>query len=208
MRNWRLMILLLVAVSITCEAQTTPPAGPFTYVFPIFIDGTFNGTVYKSAVSVLPVVPTLLANMSCTVTQRQTMTQLVGAQGDKYQMISQYGGIELETVSPILPAEPLQWDLLTSSGATPLKSGYVSVSCLQDFHTDLHISLYGSGGTKIDESALVPAVKGTSFEFLIDMRTGSRLGLSLINDSAVNGQPYQVIARDQLNNIVSGPQIV
>jgi len=40
-----------------------------------------------------------------------------------------------------------------------------------------------------------------SFKFLIDRRDGTRLGFSLVNDSAAEGQ-FLVIARDQFNNEV------
>jgi len=203
--NWRLTVVLLLAVSVLAIAQAPPAA--FTYVFPIFIDGAANGMVYKSTVSLLP-ISTAPASMQCTVTQRQTSTAFLGLQGDDYFPITQYGGNALQTQAPVLLSGRLQWEILSSSGQAPQKSGYLTASCPQDFHTDLHISLFDSTGKKIDESSLVPAVKGTSFEFLLDMRTGVRLGLSLVNDTAVDGQPYKLIARNQLNEIVSGPQFI
>ena len=44
----------------------------------------------------------------------------------------------------------------------------------------------------------MPAVKGRSFEFLVDRRTGARLGFSLVNDSATAGQ-FTLIVRDRFN---------
>jgi hypothetical protein len=58
-----------------------------------------------------------------------------------------------------------------------------------------------SGGTKLSEATIAPAAQGNSFQFLIDRRDGSRLGFSLANDSNTGGQ-YELIARDQFNNIV------
>src|SRR5581483_12173631 len=43
-----------------------------------------------------------------------------------------------------------------------------------------------------------PATQGTSFQFLLDRRDGTRLGFSFINDSATGGQ-FAIVARDQFN---------
>src|SRR5207247_1779794 len=51
---------------------------------------------------------------------------------------------------------------------------------------------------KLGETTIAPATQGVSFQFLMDRRDGTRLGFSLINDSATGGQ-FALIARDQFN---------
>jgi hypothetical protein len=62
----------------------------------------------------------------------------------------------------------------------------------------LQISLLDAQNNKLGEATIAPATQGPSFQFLIDRRDGTRLGFSLINDSATGGQ-YALIARDQFN---------
>jgi hypothetical protein len=62
----------------------------------------------------------------------------------------------------------------------------------------LQYSLFNAQNNKLGEATVQPATQGRSFQFLIDTRDGTRLGISLTNDSAAGGQ-FELIARDQFN---------
>src|SRR5262249_15385628 len=95
----------------------------------------------------------------------------------------------------------LPFEMLRTAAQSSLKTGYASLSCPGSVQTELQVALYDQQGKKVSEATVPPATAGNSFQFLWDRRDGTRLGLSLVNDSANEGQ-FAVVARDQFNDEV------
>src|SRR5262249_20308574 len=93
-------------------------------------------------------------------------------------------------------------EILRTSGQLPLRTGYAKLSCPSAVQAQLQVSLSDANNNKLGEATIAPATQGASFQFLMDRRDGTRLGVSLIDDSATGGQ-YAVIAGDQFNFEVS-----
>src|SRR5262249_19251101 len=101
-------------------------------------------------------------------------------------------------LDPRLPFEILR----PTNALRPLKTGYTTLTCPGTLSTQLQVSLFDAQNNKIGEATVVPTAQDTSFQFLVDQHDGTRLGFSLINDSALAGQQFILIARDQFNNEV------
>jgi hypothetical protein len=190
------ILLLLMAVgALSAYGQTTSSN---VYIFPLFIDGTLGTTSFRST---LKMTNTSSTNpMQCNFVQRNTSAPFTGVDGDFYTADVFDGGFSPPALSVIFLSNFLPFEILRTSAATPLKSGYGKLTCPGTVDTQLQFSMFSSSN-KLSEATIAPAVQGNSFQFLIDTRDGSRLGFSLANDSNTGGQ-YQLIARDQFNNIV------
>jgi len=208
--NWRYTFLVILLISVPAWSQTTPPATN-SYLFPLFADGSSNGTTYRSSVRILPIATTT-PSMTCTFSQTQTNFSFVGINGTSYP-----AGYSLNTFENMTASNPIILDgyqpleVLTSQNTTQaaLQTGYAAVSCPQPVHTELTIATFDSKGNKLSETAVEPATLGVSFEFVVDTRDGTSLAFSLVNNSAVVGE-YQVIARDEYGRIAAAqvaPQI-
>ena len=201
---WRsVFITLLLLTTCVLPAGGQAPAPANVYVFPLFTDGTANGTTYQS---VLKITETAAGKpFQCTLTQWNTAATFTGVNGDVYSpniIGSNFSGGPV-AVTPV-PNNPYPLEILRTSDPSPvpLKTGYVKLSCPGTVQTQLQYSLFDAKNNKLGEATVVPAAQGASFEFLIDTRDGTRLGFSLTNDSAVGGQ-FELIARDQFNTPTS-----
>ncbi|HYR85201.1 MAG TPA: hypothetical protein VE422_14045 [Terriglobia bacterium] len=194
---WRLFIvllLLLCAGILPANAQSSPT--PTVYVFPLFADGGLGGSSYRST---LRITKTSVGNpLQCTLTQRNTAAPFTGVDGNFYSADVLDAGSSPPAVTQITLDQFLPWEILRTGEQSPLKTGYAKLSCPGSVDTQLQFSLTDSSGNKLGEAAIQPATPGKSFQFLIDRRDGTRLGFSLANDSAVEGQ-FTLIARDQFN---------
>src|ERR1700733_14055413 len=73
-------LLLLTTCALTAGAQA--PAPNNVYVFPLFTDGTANGTTYQS---VLKITETSAGTpFQCILTKRNTAATFTGENGDGY----------------------------------------------------------------------------------------------------------------------------
>jgi hypothetical protein len=176
------------------------PAQSNDYVFPLFVDGTTGGVIYRS---VLRVTNTSgVTPLACTLNQRNTNSNFVGVQNYFYPANVVDAGFSPLSVTPVPLYDFLPFEILRTNGQSPLKTGYVKLSCPGTVQAQLQFSLTDAKGNKLGEAAIPSATQGASFQFLVDRRDGTRLGFSLTDDSATGGQ-YGVIARDQFNNVVA-----
>jgi hypothetical protein len=189
----KLSILLLVAMALPAGAQT-PAAN--AYVFPIFVDGVANGSSYKAVVRI--VQSGAASAMRCTLTQRNTSAPFTGVDGDFYTADVLDSGFSPPAVSQISLDPFLPFEILRTAAQSPLKVGYATLSCPGPVQAEVQIALSDAQGKKISEATVPPATAGSSFQFLLDRRDGTRLGFSFANDSGATEQ-YAVIARDQFN---------
>jgi hypothetical protein len=196
MRFRSCILLLLIAMgALSAHGQTTSSN---VYIFPLFIDGTLGTTSFQST---LKITNTSSTNpMQCNFVQRNTSAPFTGVDGDFYTADVFDGGFSPPALTIIQLSNFLPFEILRTSAATSLKSGYGKLTCPGTVDTQLQFSMFSSSN-KLSEATIAPAVQGNSFQFLIDTRDGSRLGFSLANDSSTGGQ-YELIARDQFNNIV------
>ena len=199
----RISALALIAAAVLalypCSASAQSAAAP-TIVFPLVADGTANGIVYRSSIKIIPDDHTHPA-LQCTLIQRGSGTAFTGLYGDRYFAdVFDIGDRPAAKTSIVLDPY-LPWEVLRSTAASGLAVGYATLSCSAAAHAQLHVSLSDIKGIKLGESTLPPASPGRSFEFLLDRRDGTRLGFSLVNESAVEGE-YTVIARDEFNQEV------
>jgi hypothetical protein len=196
MRFRSCILLLLIAVgALSAYGQTTSTN---VYTFPLFVDGTLGTTSFRSTLKITNT--SSLNPMRCNFVQRNTSAPFTGIDGDFYTADIFDGGFSPPALTIIDLSNFLPFEILRTSAATPLKSGYGKLTCPGTADTQLQFSMF-SGGIKVSEATIRPAAQGNSFQFLIDTRDGSRLGFSLANDSNTGGQ-YELIARDQFNNIV------
>jgi len=198
---WRsvfITLLLLTTCALPFGAQAPAPTN--VYVFPLFTEGTANGTTYQS---VLKITKTSAGTpFQCTLTQWNTASTFIGVNGDVYSpstIGSNFNGPVSVTTILNYPLEILRTN---DPSPVPLKTGYAKLSCPGTVQTQLQYSLYDAKNNKLGEATVAPAAQGASFQFLIDRRDGTRLGFSLTNDSAVGGQ-FELIARDQFNSPTS-----
>jgi hypothetical protein len=190
------ILLLLIAVgALSAYGQTTSSN---VYIFPLFVDGTAGTTSFRSTLKITNT--SSLNPMQCNFVQRNTSAPFTGIDGDFYTADVFDAGFSPPALTIIPLSNFLPFEILRTSAATPLKSGYGKLTCPGTANTQLQFSMF-SGGTKLGEATIAPAAQGNSFLFLMDRRDGTRLGFSLANDSNTGGQ-YELIARDQFNNIV------
>src|SRR5262249_24441824 len=140
--------------------------------------------------------------LPCIVNQRNTSSSFIGVQGGAnfYPANLVDAGFSPLSVTSVTLDQFFPFEILRTSGQTPLKSGYVKLSCPGTVDAQVQFSQTDSKNIKLGEAAIAPATLGNSFQFTIDRNDGTRLGFSLAIDSATGGQ-YAVIARDQFNNI-------
>jgi hypothetical protein len=189
---WRCAALLVVAAAFQVRAQDSTSS---QYVFPIFAAGTSDGITYKSALRILNANATNPA-LNCILTQRGSATVFSGIQGDQYYPDIFDTGDNPPAVTPIRLDRYLPWEILRSTNKAGLQDGYAVLTCPGTVNAQLQLSLVDMAGVKIGETSVSPATQAVSFEFLLDRRDGTRLGLALINDSQVEGE-YTIIARDE-----------
>jgi hypothetical protein len=187
-------LLLLAGSASRASAQTSN-----LYVFPLFADGKGSGVSYRST---LRMTKTGGPNsMECLLTQRNTAAPFTGVVGYFYSADVLDAGFSPAAVSQVFLDQFLPFEILRTKAQSPLKTGFAELSCPGTVATDLQVSLFDAQNTKLGEATIPPANQGMSFQFLIDRRDGTRLGFSLVNDSASEGQ-YLLIARDQFKNEV------
>jgi hypothetical protein len=190
-----LLLILMSMGALSAHGQTTSSN---VYVFPLFVDGTQGATSFRST---LKITNTSSVNpMQCSFVQRNTSASFTGVDGDFYTADIFDGGFSPPALTIVTLSNFLPFEILRTSAATRLKSGYAKLTCPGTVQTQLQFSLFSSNN-KLSEATIAPAVQGNSFQFLVDVRDGTRLGFSLANDSNTGGQ-YELIARDQFNNIV------
>jgi hypothetical protein len=192
---WRLFIVLLFLIgwALAGSAQSTTSN---VYIFPLFADGAAAGTSYRSTVKMTRVSGS--TSMDCTLTQRNTNASFNGATGYFYPAYQTDAGFSPASQSVVTLYPYLPWEILRTSGQTPLRTGYVKLSCPTAVQAQVQLSLSDANNKKLGEATIAPATQGASFQFLIDRRDGTRLGFSLIDDSATGGQ-FALVARDQFN---------
>src|SRR5215471_9103490 len=184
----------LVFVALSAAAQT--PASN-VYVFPLFVDGTSGGISYQS---VFRITKTSTANpLQCQLVQRNTSAGFTGVDGDTYTADVMDAGFSPPALTQLTLDQFLPFEILRTSGQSPLKVGYAKLSCPGSVDAQLQFSLYDAKKNKLGEATLFPATQGKSFRFLLDTSDGTRLGFSLANDANAAGQ-FALIARDQFNN--------
>jgi hypothetical protein len=193
---WRLCtILLLLGIC-------APRAGAQTsnlYVFPLFVDGKTGGFSFRSTLRVTSTNGT--DPLTCTLSQRNTAASLTGLDGFLYPTFVVDAGFSPLAQALLNQHLALATEIFRTSGQTPQKTGYAELSCPTPVHAELQFSYFDPSGNKIGEAAVPPATQGNSFQFIMDRRDGSRLGFSLANDTAIEGQ-FFVIARDQFNQVI------
>jgi len=193
-RRLFIVSLFLIAWAPPAGAQTSTTSN--VYIFPLFADGTAAGTSYRSTLKMTRVSGS--TSMECTVTQRNTSASFTGATGYFYPAYVTDAGFSPASQSVVTLYPYLPWEILRTGAQSPLQTGYAKLSCPSDVQAQLQVSLSDSQNNKLGEATIAPATQGSSFQFLIDRRDGTRLGFSLINDSAAGGQ-FALIARDQFN---------
>ena len=186
--------LLLLSTAIAPGHAQAPPSN--VYVFPLFVDGTSNGLSYRSVVRI--VKTSVASPLQCTLTQRNTSAPFTGVDGGFYNADLLDAGFSPPAVTLVTLDQFLPFEILRTGAQSPLRTGYATLSCPGSVQAEMQVSLSDAQGKKTSEAAVPPATAGNSFQFLIDKRDGTRLGFSLINDSAAEGQ-FAVIARDQFN---------
>lgn len=191
--RWSFFFLLamLMPGALPVAAQQAPAPG--TYVFPVFADGTASGLRYKSVLKVTKISAT--TPLQCTFTQRNTSAPFTGVDGTFYSADVFDGGSSPPALTQITLDQFLPFEILHTNAQSPLKTGYAKLSCADAVAPQLLLSLYDQD-IKLSEAVIPPATAGTSFQFLIDRRDGTRFGFSLANDSASGGQ-FAIIARDR-----------
>ncbi len=193
MRNLLLVASLILPFDVV-------PAWPQSvssnvYVFPLFADGTSGGTSYRS---ILKVSKTSSTNpLQCTLTQRNTSASFIGVDGFVYSADVFDAGFSPPALTQITLDQFLPWEILRTNAQSPLKTGYAKLSCPGAVQAQLQFSL-SNQDSKLGEATITPATEGNSFQFLLDRRDGTRLGFSIVNDSAAAGQ-FALIARDRFN---------
>jgi len=192
----RLTACALVLFASQALAQTQASN---TYIFPLFVDGTSGGISYQSVVRI---TKTSTANpLQCQFTQRNTSAGFTGVGGSTYTADVLDSGFSPPALTQLTLDQFLPFEILRTSGQSPLKTGYARLSCPGTVETQLQVSLYDSNRNKLAEATILPAVQGKSFRFILDTSDGTRLGFSLANDSPGAGQ-FVLVARDQFNNEV------
>src|SRR5262245_28456992 len=193
--RWSFFFLLTILAAGVLPVSAQPSSSSNTYVFPLFADGTGSGTSYRS---VLKITKTSTANpLQCTLTQRNTSAPFIGVDGTFYYADVFDGGFSPPALTQITLDQFLPFDILRKNPEWPLNTGYVKLSCAGTVEAQLQLSL-ANKDNKLGEATITPATAGTSFQFLLDRRDGTRLGVSLVNDSASFGQ-FAIIARDRFN---------
>jgi hypothetical protein len=198
---WRSFIALLLLTTGALPASAQAPAPANVYVFPLFTDGTANGTTYQSVLKITETgagVP-----FQCTLTQWNTAATFIGVNGDVYSPSTISVGFNGPASVTQILNYPLEILRTRDPSPVALKTGYAELSCPGTVQTQLQYSLFDAQNNKLGEATIPPATQGNSFQFLIDTRDGTRLGFSLTNDSAAVGGYFKLIARDQFNSPTS-----
>jgi len=175
---------------------TASAAAANDYVFPLFVDGATNGLSYRSALKIIKTSAT--SPLQCTLTQRNTSAPFTGIDGTSYSADVFDGGFSPPALTQITLDQFLPFEILRTNAQSSLNTGYAKLSCPAAVQPELLVSVYDARNSKIGESTITPAAEGTSFQFLIDKRDGTRLAFSYVNDSATIGQ-FVLIARDRFN---------
>src|SRR5207248_10417087 len=92
----------------------------------------------------------------------------------------------------------LPYEVRRAKGREGLRTGYAKLACPGTVQAQVQVSLSETWKNRRGEATIAPASQGASFRLLMDRRDGTRLGFSLVNDSAGEGQ-FILIARDQFN---------
>jgi hypothetical protein len=192
--RWHLIALLALTLrTVPASAQSTPASN--VYVFPLFVDGVSGDLRYRSTLT----IRNLEANpLRCTLTQRNTSAPFAGLDGIVYSADIFDGGFSPSAITEVLLDRFLPWEILRTNAQSSLKVGYASLSCPGRVDTQLLLSLADAQNHKVGETTVMSATAGSSFEFLIDRRDGTRFGFSLANVSSAFGQ-FALIARDRFN---------
>jgi hypothetical protein len=194
--RWSLLIVALTVCAGALPARAQSPAASNVYVFPLFVDGTVNGSSYRSIVNITKADG--IDTMQCTLTQRNTSAPFTGIDGVVYSADVFDGGFSPPAQTLLTLDRFLPWEILRTGAQSALKTGYAVLSCPGAVQTQLQFAFSDAQNNKLSEATITPAVKGNSFQFLIDRRDGTRLGFSLANNSSAGGE-FTVIARDRFN---------
>jgi hypothetical protein len=197
--RWSLFIVALLVCAGVSPARAQSPTPSNVYVFPLFVDGTMNGSSYRSIMNIIKT--DAMDPMQCSLTQRNTSAPFTGVDGNFYSADVFDGGFSPPALTLITLDRFLPWEILRTGAQSPLKTGYAVLSCPGAVQTQLQFALTDAQQNKLGEATITPAVKGNSFQFFIDRRDGSRLGFSLANNSSAGGE-FGVIARDRFNQEV------
>ncbi len=192
---WRFLSLVLFLTAGAARIDAQAPSN--VYIFPLFADGTAGGLSYRSTLKMTKI--NAPASMQCTLVQRNTSAPFTGVAGYFYTADVLDAGFSPASQTRIFLDPTLPFEILRTSAQSPLKTGYATLTCPGTVQAQLQISLFDARNNKLGEATVVPATRGASFQFLVDRRDGTRLGFSLINDSAIEGQQFILVARDQFN---------
>jgi hypothetical protein len=190
----RYVVALTIVLYLLAGASSAIAASD--YVFPVFVDGATNGLSYRSTLKITNTSTTI--PLPCTLTQRNTNAPFTGVDGTFYSADVFDGGFSPPALTQIMLDHFLPFEILRTNAQSSLKTGYAKLSCPADVQAELQFSVSDARNSKVGEATITPAVEGTSFQFLIDRRDGTRLGFSYVNDSAAIGQ-FTLIARDRFN---------
>jgi hypothetical protein len=190
---WRLflVVLFLTGGALRIDAQTSSSN---VYVFPLFVDGGAVGTSYRTTLKITKTSGP--SSMQCTLVQRNTSAPLTGFDGMFYPADVFDGGFSPPARTEVFLDPTRPFEIMRTNAQAALKTGYATLTCPGTVSAQLQVSLSGAQNNKLGEATIAPATQGASFQFLLDRRDGTRMGFSLINDSAADGQ-YILIARDQ-----------
>jgi len=144
------------------------------HVFPVIVDGRqADGTSYRISVVLQNSSP---FSVSCFIGFQGVIPELTAPDGTV---------VRSALIQQLLPAG--SFDLLRSSGAGPLATGYSWVNCSSPITAYTVISSYsadgaGSGARLNSEATVNSTASATSFQFINDQREGAQLALSFAND--------------------------
>jgi hypothetical protein len=186
----------VASLLLSLFAGTLPAGASNDYVFPLFADGATSGISYRST---LRITNTSTTNpLQCTLTQRNTNAPFIGVDGSFYSADVFDAGFSPPAITQVTLDRFLPWEILRTNAQSSLKTGYAKLSCPAAVQADLQFSLSDARNNKLGEATIPPATEGTSFQFLVDRRDGTRLAFSYVNDSANVGS-FALIARDRFN---------
>src|SRR5215813_12390277 len=132
------ILLLLIAVgALSAYGQT---ASSNVYTFPLFVDGTLGTTSFRSTLKITNTSST--DTMQCNFVQRNTSAPFTGVIGYFYTADVFDGGFSPPALTVVNLFPYLPFEILRTSAATPLKSGYGKLTCPHTVDTQLQFSMY------------------------------------------------------------------
>jgi hypothetical protein len=163
MRRGALLVFFLSTLSVVGLAQTKR-------VIPQFADGRFqDGSYYTSTLQLLNGSE---VTADCTVILNGVRPTITDSQGnltvaDAFTITLEPGGSEI----------------LGTTGAASFHSGYVTLECTSPVTSLVLYAYHDSTGTPMAQASTFSSTPETSLRFVVDQRSGARLGIAVNNDS-------------------------